>query len=68
MTIPLVTIVVALLVAGVLCWAARAIGTAFRLPPPLITVVIVLIVIGTLIFILQAMGLMGGGTIRVQGD
>lgn len=53
----MITILIVLLVAAVLLWAARAIIAAFQVPQPIATVIYVIIVLIVLLWILSAAGL-----------
>ena len=53
----MITLLVIILVAAVLLWAARALIAAFAVPNPIATVIYVILVLIVLIWILNAVGL-----------
>jgi hypothetical protein len=65
MTIPLLSIVVALVIVVLAIWALRTLAPTIGLPAPIVTVLYVLIVVLFVLWLLGALGLLSGGVVRV---
>jgi len=59
----IIGLLVALVLVGLLFWAARAIVKAFEIPPPIATLVYVALVILVVLWFLQQLGGLSGGPI-----
>lgn len=62
----LIGLLVAIIVIGVVFWAARALIAAFSIPQPIATVIMVVLVILVLVIILGWLGMPTGLNLRLR--
>jgi hypothetical protein len=65
MTLPIVSIIVAVLLLALALWALRTLAPTIGLPAPVVTVLYVLVVCLFVLWLLGALGLLSGGMVRV---
>ena len=62
----LIGILGALLLVCVVCWATRAVLTAFSVPDPLATIIWVVVILLCLFWFLSAVGVLPAGMVRLR--
>ncbi len=63
---PIIPLLVALILIGLVFWASRAIAAAFAIPAPIMTVIQVILVVIVVVWLLGAFGLISGPFLRLR--
>lgn len=62
----LISLLVAVIVIGLVCWVVGQVSSAFKIPAPIVTVIYVILVVGVVLWLLQFLGGPTGPVLRLR--